>query len=294
MKAADPIETARLSRPLPISACPRSSSSGLNSPDDRQGGLAAHASWLCSPSTRRPNGPSLDRASSRRSLPATGKTFDSFEFDAVPMISKAQVTALAAGDSWLEKGANLLMFGLLGAGKSHSGRARPGAGGERLRVLFTRPPTSSSGSRSPPRPPARGSDRQARQVSPPHPRRPRLRQQGPGGDECRRADRGPLRTPLLLDHCEPALRRTAKVFLDQAMTLAAVDRLVDDATIFEMNVESYRCCTALERKRGPGRPPSRATIKTSPRSSRHEIKKGLARSSCDDKHARAAILKSSS
>jgi len=27
------------------------------------------------------------------------------------MISKAQVMALAAGDSWLEKGANLLMFG---------------------------------------------------------------------------------------------------------------------------------------------------------------------------------------
>ena len=55
----------------------------------------------------------------------------------------------------------------------------------------------------------------------------------------------------------------AKVFPDQAMTLAAVDRLVHHATIFEMNVESYRRRTALERKRGPGRPPSRATIKTS-------------------------------
>ena len=30
-------------------------------------------------------------------LPA-GKTFDNFDFEAVPMISKAQVTALAAGD----------------------------------------------------------------------------------------------------------------------------------------------------------------------------------------------------
>jgi hypothetical protein len=29
-----------------------------------------------------------------------------------------------------------------------------------------------------------------------------------------------------------------------------------------MNVESYRRRTALERKRGPGRPPSRATPKT--------------------------------
>ncbi len=50
---------------------------------------------------------------------------------------------------------------------------------------------------------------------------------------------------------------------DPAMTLAAVDRLVHHATIFEMNVESYRRRVALERKRGPGRPPIRATIKAS-------------------------------
>jgi len=30
------------------------------------------------------------------------------------------------------------------------------------------------------------------------------------------------------------------IFPDKAMTLAAVDRLVHHATIFEMNVESYR------------------------------------------------------
>jgi hypothetical protein len=30
------------------------------------------------------------------------------------------------------------------------------------------------------------------------------------------------------------------VFPDQAMTLAAIDRLVHHSTIFEMNVESYR------------------------------------------------------
>ncbi len=46
-----------------------------------------------------------------------------------------------------------------------------------------------------------------------------------------------------------------KVFPDPAMTLAAVDRLVHHATIFEMNVESYRRREAIERKRGPdGRP----------------------------------------
>ena len=54
-----------------------------------------------------------------------------------------------------------------------------------------------------------------------------------------------------------------KVFPDPAMTLAAVDRLVHHATIFEMNVESYRRRVALERKRGPARPTTSATIKAS-------------------------------
>ena len=49
-----------------------------------------------------------------------------------------------------------------------------------------------------------------------------------------------------------------KVFPDPAMTLAAVDRLVHHATIFEMNVESYRRREAIKRK-GPGRPASYAT-----------------------------------
>ena len=52
-----------------------------------------------------------------------------------------------------------------------------------------------------------------------------------------------------------------KVFPDQAMTLAAIHRLVHHATISEMNVESYRRRAAINRKRGPGRPPSHATIK---------------------------------
>ena len=53
-----------------------------------------------------------------------------------------------------------------------------------------------------------------------------------------------------------------RIFPDPAMTLAAVDRLVHHATIFEMNVESYRRRAALDRKRGPGRPPGRATPQT--------------------------------
>jgi hypothetical protein len=49
---------------------------------------------------------------------------------------------------------------------------------------------------------------------------------------------------------------------DPAMTLAAVDHLVHHATIFEMNVDSFRRRAAVERKQqGAGRPPSYATIK---------------------------------
>jgi len=46
------------------------------------------------------------------------------------------------------------------------------------------------------------------------------------------------------------------------MTLAAIDRLVHHATIFELNVDSYRRKTAIEKTRGTGRPPGRATIKS--------------------------------
>jgi hypothetical protein len=39
-----------------------------------------------------------------------GKTLDSFDFDVVPMISKARVMAICAGDSWIDKGANLILI----------------------------------------------------------------------------------------------------------------------------------------------------------------------------------------
>ena len=40
-----------------------------------------------------------------------------------------------------------------------------------------------------------------------------------------------------------------KIFPEPAMTVAAIDRLVHRATIFELNVESYRRRTAIDNKR---------------------------------------------
>ena len=52
---------------------------------------------------------------------------------------KAQVSALCAGDGWLEKGANLLLFGPPGGGKSHLASAIGLALVEKgWRVLFAR------------------------------------------------------------------------------------------------------------------------------------------------------------
>ncbi|MFP3568052.1 ATP-binding protein [Paraburkholderia sp. SIMBA_030] len=67
------------------------------------------------------------------------KTLATFDFGVAPMVSKAHVMALATGDSWLEKGATILLFGPPGGGKSHLGSAI----GHALidagyRVLFTR------------------------------------------------------------------------------------------------------------------------------------------------------------
>ena len=197
-------------------------------------------------------------------LPA-GKTFDNFDFEAVPMISKAQVTALTAGDGWLGKGANLLLFGPPGGGKSHLAAAIGLALIENgWRVLFTRTTDLV----------------QKLQVA-----RRELNLEAAINrldrfdlmilDDLAYVTKDQAETSVLFELISARYERRSmlitanqpfgewnKVFPDPAMTLAAIDRLVHHATIVEMNVESYRRRTALERKRGPGRPPSHATPKT--------------------------------
>jgi len=68
-----------------------------------------------------------------------GKTLDAFEFEAVPMVSKAHVMAICAGDSWIDKGANLILIGGPGGGKTHLASAIGLALVENgWRVLFAR------------------------------------------------------------------------------------------------------------------------------------------------------------
>ena len=193
-----------------------------------------------------------------------GKTLDSFAFDAVPMISKAQVMAIAAGDSWLAKGANILMFGPPGGGKSHLAAAIGLALIENgWRVLFTRTTDLV----------------QKLQVA-----RRELQLEAAITkldkfdllilDDLAYVTKDQAETSVLFEPISARYERRSimitanqpfgewnRVFPDPAMTLAAVDRLVHHATIFEMNVESYRRRSALEAKRQRGRPASFATIK---------------------------------
>jgi DNA replication protein DnaC len=194
-----------------------------------------------------------------------GKTLDSFDFDAVPMLSKAQVMATTAGDTWLAKGANLLLFGPPGGGKSHLAAAIGLALIENgWRVLFTRTTDLV----------------QRLQVA----RRELALEAAINRldrfdllilDDLAYVSKDQAETSVLFELINARYERRSilitanqpfgewgKIFPDPAMTLAAIDRLVHHSTIFELNVESYRRRTAINRQRGPGRPPSRATPKT--------------------------------
>ena len=195
-----------------------------------------------------------------------GKTLDGFEFEAVPMVSKAQIMALAAGDSWLEKGANLLLFGPPGVGKSHLAAALGLALVENgWRVLFTRTTDLVQKLQSARR------DLQLESTIAKLDKYHLLIL-----DDIAYVTKDQAETSVLFELISARYEHRsllitanqpfgewARIFPDQAMTLAAVDRLVHHATILEMNAESYRRRTAVERKRGPGRPPTRATIRTS-------------------------------
>ena len=67
------------------------------------------------------------------------KTLDSIDFTALPMLSRAHVTALASGDGWISTGGTILLFGPSGSGKSHLAAAFGHTLVENgYRVLFTR------------------------------------------------------------------------------------------------------------------------------------------------------------
>src|SRR5215831_11278723 len=103
MRTTDPADAARIELRLPAIKLVWAS---LAAQADKEGWpagrfLAALAEHEIAERSRR----RLERHLAEARLPR-GKTLDSFDFEAVPVIGKAQVMALAAGDAWLTTGAN--------------------------------------------------------------------------------------------------------------------------------------------------------------------------------------------
>lgn len=188
-----------------------------------------------------------------------GKTLATFDFKALTHVPRARIEALAAGD-WVETGANLIAIGNSGTGKTHMlcaiGHALVEAG---QRVLYTRTTDMV----------------QRLQAA----RRDLVLE-----DALAKLDKFDL---IILDDITYAQKDQAEssvlfeliarryetrslaiaanqpfsawhsVFPDQAVTVAAIDRLVHHATILEMNGDSYRRRAAASRQSSePVAPPT--------------------------------------
>lgn len=179
-----------------------------------------------------------------------GKTLGTLDFKALPGVTKAQVEALAAGD-WIETGANLIAIGNSGAGKTHVlcaiGHALVEAG---RRVLYTSTTDMV----------------QKLQAA----RRDLALEAALAKldkfdliilDDITYAQKDQAESSVLFEliarrYESRSLAIAAnqpfsawdKIFPDQAVTVAAIDRLVHHATILEMNGDSYRRRAAAGRR----------------------------------------------
>ena len=268
MNASDKIDAARIDLMLGELRLPRIKLawSALAATADKEGWPAARfLAALGEQELAERNRRRFERHLDEARLPP-GKTLDAFDFAAVPMISKAQVHALAAGDAWIEKGANLLCFGPPGGGKSHLAAALGLALVEKgWRVLFTK--TTDLVQRLQIARRDLGLEAAIARLDKYH-----LLIL----DDLAYVAKDQAETSVLFELISARYERRSllitanqpfgewgKIFPDPAMTLAAIDRLVHHATILEMNVDSYRRKEAIDRARGIGRPPTRATIKAS-------------------------------
>jgi DNA replication protein DnaC len=182
-----------------------------------------------------------------------GKSLATFDFASVPMISMSQINALAAGGSWLDKGANILAFGPPGVGKSHLAAGLGQALVEKgYRVLFAR--TTDMVQRLQ----AARRDFSLESLMDKLDKYDLLILDDISYVRKDQAENSVLfelisaryeRRSLLITANKP-FGKWDEIFPDKAMTVAAIDRLVHHAVILEINTESYRRKTAISRAPG--------------------------------------------
>jgi DNA replication protein DnaC len=179
-----------------------------------------------------------------------GKSWSNFEFSHVSSLNPAAILQFAQTTDWLDSASNLLIFGASGTGKTHASIALGRSIielGKRVKFL-----------------PATTLVQQLQQA--------KLQLQLPamlvkldrydllilddlGYVKKSEAETSVLfeliahryeRKSLLITANQP-LSQWESIFTDSMMTVAAIDRLIHHATIFEMNAESFRKQAAIER-----------------------------------------------
>lgn len=172
-----------------------------------------------------------------------GKTLGSFDFAAVPMVSAAQITALAENSSWVTEANNLIIFGPSGVGKTHLAAAIAYRLIEQgIRALFVTTTMLVQKLQQ-----AR-KEYKLSEVIAKLARIPLLILDDIGYVKKNEAETGVL-FELIADRYESnSLIITSNlsfgdwdsIFPDNTMAVAAIDRLVHHATIINVDDESYR------------------------------------------------------
>ena len=180
-----------------------------------------------------------------------GKSLSTFDFNVVPSLSKTQIAGFASGDIWIKSGKNLIFFGPSGCGKSHLSAAI----GEGLvmagyRVLFTRTTDLVQQLQA------------AKKKSALPAALDKLNKYDCLiADDWGYAKKDQTETAVLFEliseryenksiiiTCNQSFSEWDQMFSNRAMAVAAVDRLIHHAHIFDLtNVQSYRTKAALER-----------------------------------------------
>jgi DNA replication protein DnaC len=210
---------------------------------DKEGwGAARCLAALCEHELAERDQRRIARHLAESALPA-GKTLATFDFTAVPSVRKAQLMALAEGESWVDQGANILCFGPSGVGKTHAASGVAYALIEHgRRVLFSR--TTDLVQRL---------LAAKRDLALPAALAKLDRFDAIVLDDLGYARKDQTETAVLFEliaeryerrslivTCNQPFGEWDKIFPDPAMTVAAIDRLVHHATILEFNTESYR------------------------------------------------------
>jgi len=179
------------------------------------------------------------------------KSLEAYDFNVIQGVTKLKAAGLASGEGWIKEGMNLLIFGPSGVGKTHLAAAI----GEQLvgngfKVLFSRTTDLvqklQSAKRSLTLPLAIDKlDKYDCLIL----------------DDFGYVRRDELETSVLFEliseryekrsmviTCNQPFREWEQIFIDKQMAVAAIDRLIHNATILELNGESYRRRQAQKRK----------------------------------------------